>query len=203
MPKKFGINQKAAVANERKEAKKNADRLEKQQKEDEMLWADNDKHVQKKQQRKEAKEAKDRENEARKAEKKALREAEEQSLAKHATKTKTTHFMIQRELERTQKQQQKPVEQYHSPLLAHDIKEKNRSILQAEAYEASGLEKVTSAVEKLDVGGSKPQAVTYKDFEARKLPSVRQRLPGLRLSQYKQMVWSEWKRSVENPANSV
>lgn len=53
MPKKFkGENSKAAEARARKEAAKQAD-LEKKQKEaEDALWADDDKHVQRKLQRK-------------------------------------------------------------------------------------------------------------------------------------------------------
>lgn len=53
MPKKFkGENSKAAEARARKEAVKQAETERKQKEEEDALWADEDKHVQRKQQRK-------------------------------------------------------------------------------------------------------------------------------------------------------
>ena len=52
MPKKFGTNTKAAEANARKDAVKQANERDKQQKLEDEYWRDDDKHVQKKQQRK-------------------------------------------------------------------------------------------------------------------------------------------------------
>ncbi|KAH6919629.1 hypothetical protein HPB50_029383 [Hyalomma asiaticum] len=52
MPKKFGTNTKSAEARAKKEAVKIADKEKKEREAEEALWADNDKHVARKQQRK-------------------------------------------------------------------------------------------------------------------------------------------------------
>ena len=52
MSKKFGINSKSADAKARKDAVKQANDRDKQQKLEDEYWRDDDKHVQKKQQRK-------------------------------------------------------------------------------------------------------------------------------------------------------
>ena len=51
MSKKFGINTKSAEARARKDAVKQANERERQQKLEDEYWRDDDKHVQKKQQR--------------------------------------------------------------------------------------------------------------------------------------------------------
>jgi len=52
MSKKFGINTKSAEARARKDAVKQANERDKQQKLEDEFWRDDDKHVQKKLQRK-------------------------------------------------------------------------------------------------------------------------------------------------------
>lgn len=52
MSKKFGINSKSAEAKARKDAVKQANDRDKQQKLEDEYWRDDDKHIQKKQQRK-------------------------------------------------------------------------------------------------------------------------------------------------------
>ena len=44
--------------------------------------------------------------------------------------------------------------------------------------------------------------VIYKDYYIRNLPIVKEELPGLRLSQYKEKIKKMWKISYENPKNN-
>ena len=44
--------------------------------------------------------------------------------------------------------------------------------------------------------------VIYKDYYIRNLPIVKEELPGLRLSQYKEKIKKMWKISFENPKNN-
>jgi hypothetical protein len=43
----------------------------------------------------------------------------------------------------------------------------------------------------------------YNDYEQRMLPTMKEEYPGLRLTQYKEKIWSLWKKSPENPANQI
>ena len=207
MTKKFGINQKSALTRDRAEAKKMTAREEKLRNEENVKWLDEDKNLQRKAQRKAEQQEKQRNIEARQAEKKALREAEERSLELKSRKQKITHFMIQKELENTAKNSSlgkipgyvPPVDDIE--LEFENLKERNRELLHVEEIHASGLERVTSTIDRLVIGDEKKQNTTYKDYENRKLSALKRRLAGLRLSQYKEILWSEWKRSPENPAN--
>ena len=52
MPKKFGTNTKAEEVRERREAKKELEKAKQAKEEADMYWADDDKHIARKQQRK-------------------------------------------------------------------------------------------------------------------------------------------------------
>ncbi|KNH06581.1 hypothetical protein XU18_2602 [Perkinsela sp. CCAP 1560/4] len=209
MPKKFGINSKSREAVERRESSKKLARETLIQQQEDAQWAENDKQILKKQQRKEEKEAKQRESDARRAEVKALREAEERSLDGNGSKEKTTHFMIQRKLAQTtaRAERQKTTEYAPLPLEGDELvpvnlREQNRALFQEQEVAASGLGKVAASLDKLGIDDKKPH-VTYKEFESRKLPGLKRSVAGLRLSQYREMIWTEWKRSAENPANAA
>lgn len=80
MPKKMGINSKAAEARERKEATKKATQEKKAREAEDRLWKDDDKNLAKKQQRKDDEERKRVEAVRRKAESKALLDQEMSSI---------------------------------------------------------------------------------------------------------------------------
>lgn len=74
-----------------------------------------------------------------------------------------------------------------------------------EAFEtATGLE---NAIDALAVGGGsedlhpeRRQKALYNAFFERTLPEMKESLPGLKLSQYKERIFEMWKTSPENPA---
>lgn len=77
-----------------------------------------------------------------------------------------------------------------------------------EAARTSGIDAALGHLEIAASGsstitGNKPVRVKYSDFEERMLPVVKAENPGLRLSQYKEKVFSLWKKSPENPANQI
>jgi hypothetical protein len=64
---------------------------------------------------------------------------------------------------------------------------------------ASGLDAALASM-----GGlNSTQTMTYKEFEERMLPIVKEDYPGLRLTQYKEKVFQMWKKSPENPSNQM
>jgi hypothetical protein len=77
----------------------------------------------------------------------------------------------------------------------------NRASME-EGIAASGLD---GALESLGIGGGNANSskMTYKEFEERMLPVVKEDYPGLRLTQYKDKVFHMWKKSPENPSNQL
>ena len=110
MPKKMGINTKAAEAKARKDiAKKEKDQQILKQKEDE-LWRDDDKLVNRKIDRQNEREKKRIEAAQKKAEKKAAYEEEASQLesTKAAKPTKVTRSQIQSTISRQAEEKEKP-----------------------------------------------------------------------------------------------
>lgn len=105
MPKKMGINQKAAEARERKATTKKSVQEKAAKAADDALWADDDKQLAKKKSRKEDEERKKAEALRKKAETKALLEQEMASIKPNAKPSiqKITQAQIQMETERRQK----------------------------------------------------------------------------------------------------
>eukprot|EP00980_Cylindrotheca_fusiformis_P021506 scaffold8353_cov138-Cylindrotheca_fusiformis.AAC.37 len=71
--------------------------------------------------------------------------------------------------------------------------------------EAAGVG-IDGALDALNIGLGGPTAeptrkALYKAFEERKMIELKQELPGLKMSQYKDKIFSLWKKSPENPAN--
>jgi hypothetical protein len=70
---------------------------------------------------------------------------------------------------------------------------------------ASGIDAALGSLNVSAPGGSAtPSAkAQYKAFEERMLPEVKEDYPKLKLSQYKEKIFTLWKKSSENPANQV
>jgi len=72
------------------------------------------------------------------------------------------------------------------------------------AVEVEGAGGIDSALSALDVSGATNEPTRkalYKAFEERKMVELKSELPGLKMSQYKDKIFSLWKKSPENPAN--
>ena len=54
---------------------------------------------------------------------------------------------------------------------------------------------------KLDSRSGQNGKALYRAYSAARLPQLRQELPGLKLSQYQERIFDEWKVSPENPRN--
>lgn len=113
MPKKMGINQKAAEARERKATTKKTAQEKAAKAVDDALWADDDKQLAKKKGRKEEEERKKAEALRKKAETKALLEQEMASIKPTAKQSiqKITQSQIQMETER----RNRAIENIHKP----------------------------------------------------------------------------------------
>lgn len=105
MPKKLGINPKAAEARERKASQKKVTQEQAAKAAEEALWKDDDKHASRKKTKKEEEDRKKAELLRKKAENKALLEQEMSSLkpAPKQSIQKITQIQIQQEVERRNK----------------------------------------------------------------------------------------------------
>jgi len=211
MPKKFGTNDKVEAAREREQNKKENAKSQKAKADEDAKWVDNDKGNSAKQQRAEAKAEKEREAQARAAEKAALRRAEEAELAKNQPPKKVTHFQIQRELERTlgPRKPADPTEEQPFAMMQLEINNRREGTgelsSQPEEVSASGISAVHAALAEvvdsgeIDLHPEKRMKAAYSAYCERTLPILKVTNPGMRLSQYKQMMFENWKKCPENP----
>nr|KAG5697357.1 hypothetical protein BaRGS_004083 [Batillaria attramentaria] len=149
MPKKLkGENSKAVEARVRKEAARTAEAEKKKQAEEEAFWADDDKHVQRKQQRKEDKEKKRLEQLEKKKELQRLADEEMSSLkgAKPVTQEKLTRAQIQAHQERLQAEAAAAAKKEEDT--PHDEKplEENLNRLTVEGDEARSVEEAIAVL---------------------------------------------------------
>ena len=79
-----------------------------------------------------------------------------------------------------------------------------RKLNKAIEGDASGIDAALGA---LSVGGAadahpeKRMKAAYRTYEEKMLPVVKANFPGLRLTQYKEKIFTLWKKSPENPMN--
>ncbi|KAI1720819.1 coiled-coil domain-containing protein domain-containing protein [Ditylenchus destructor] len=220
MPKKFvGENSKATVARARKEAAK-TEKIEKVEKaKEDAYWADDDKHVQRKQQRKAEQEGKRQEVLERKN---ALKQAYEQEMNQLAASSsagkakppaasqKVTQAAIQakkeaEEKQRMEEQKQKELEAKKIEVPIEDIEVNiNRVNLDSNVAETVD-EAITvlsgSAATPTDRHPEKRLKAAYTAFEDARLPQLKKDHPTFRLSQLKQLLKKEWQKSPDNPLN--
>ncbi|XP_025076589.1 coiled-coil domain-containing protein 124-like [Pomacea canaliculata] len=208
MPKKFkGENSKAAEARARKEAVKQAETERKQKEEEDALWADEDKHVQRKQQRKETKEKKRVELLEKKKELQRLADEEMSQMkgAKQDTLSKLTRAQIQANRERLEAEAAAAAKKEED--LPYDEKpiEENLNRMVIEGDEARTIDEAISVLRSEDVTvdkhPEKRMKAAYNKFEEENLPRLKAENPNMRLSQLKQMLKKDWMKSPENPMN--
>lgn len=206
MPKKFkGESSKAVEARARKEAVKTAEAERKQKAEEDALWADDDKHVQRKQQRKDDKEKKRLEQLEKKKELQRLADEEMNSIksAKPAAAEKMTRAQIQAQQERLQAEAAAAAKKEQD--LAHDEKPlvENLNRLTVEGDEARSVEEAITVLGSgepgVDKHPEKRMKAAYLKFEEENLPRLKQENPNMRLSQLKQMLKKDWMKSPDNP----
>lgn len=208
MPKKFGTNTKSAEARAKKEAVKVAEKEKKERAEEEAIWADDDKHIARKQQRKEEKDKKKTEQLERKAALKQMYDEEMNSIkAAKARAEKVTRAEIAALAERQQQQQQKAQKNPEDLLLHEKPLEENINRVMVEGDEARTVEDAIAVLSvqdaPVDRHPERRAKAAYDAFEKANLPLLKAENPNLRLSQLKQMIRKDWMKSPENPLNQI
>ncbi|XP_312989.5 coiled-coil domain-containing protein 124 [Anopheles gambiae] len=211
MPKKMGINPKAAEARERKaEAKKSANEKAAKAAED-AYWADDDKQLAKKKKQKEEEERRKAEAARKKAETKALLEQEMNSIKTTAKvpAPKITRSQIEADLEKRQRAIEASAAVPSKPkVLEKEVPlEENLNRVMADTEVAQTIDQ---AIAVLSVGDpsadrhpEKRMKAAYKAYEEEELKRLKLENPSLKLSQLKQMIFKNWQKAPENPLNQI
>ncbi|KAL7728021.1 hypothetical protein ACLKA6_018944 [Drosophila palustris] len=211
MPKKMGINSKAAEARDRKDATKKAAQERIAKEAEERLWHDDDKTLAKKQQRREEEERKKAEAARRKAEAKALLDEETSSIITQRKQplAKINRQQILSELEKKQRVLEAINEAKKPPptrvvVQQEDVEENlNRSL--ADSTVATNVDEALAVLsvndKDEDVHPEKRMRAAYKNYETHNLPRIKAENPSLRMSQWKQILMKEFNKSPDNPYN--
>lgn len=206
MPKKFqGENSKSAVARARKAEAAAQEKQKKDKALEDAYWADDDKHVQRKQARKEEREKKRQADLERKAEIRALAENELKDVTpKATTPQKITAFQLQQNRENMMKEKSEE-EAVPTHLEVPLVENLNRTM--EDQVQASGIDAAITALSvedgPQDRHPEKRVAAAFKAYETRRLPQLKKENPSLRLSQLQKMLRKEWQKSPENPINKL
>ncbi|CAJ0578371.1 unnamed protein product, partial [Mesorhabditis spiculigera] len=215
MPKKFvGENSKAAVARERKAEVKKNENEKKQKAAEDALWADDDKQVLKKQQRKEEDEKKRLEQLKRKEEN---RQAYEEDMANATVKPnvavkkseKVTRAQLAARAEamlRAAEEEKRAKDMEARRLAEIDHLQENVNRLELDESVARNVEEAIAVL-----GDNEPDPekhpekrlrAAYQKYEEVRLPELKKENPTYRMTQLKQVLWKEWKKSPQNPLNA-
>jgi len=212
MPKNkaWGENSKAAEAKARKADAKRTEDEKKQKAVEDAYWQDDDTKLAKKQNKKDEQEKKRLEKLQRKNESKQMEQEELESLAQaksNQQQSKVTQAQIAAEREKREAAARKASAAANKPPKPAPLVENlNR---EAPVEEATTVDEALKLLTVEDSGsGSTPDRhperrakALYKAFEEARLPILKAENPSLRLSQLKNMIFEEWKKSPENPMN--
>ncbi|GFR44437.1 hypothetical protein Agub_g5676 [Astrephomene gubernaculifera] len=207
---------------EREETKKVTAKAKAQKDAEDAYWAAHGENDKSKAAKKREEEEKKRvEAAAKKAEAKRLADAEldeisraNKAKAERAGSQKVTHFQLQqqREFEERVKaeaqaerdmasRREMSAEQYARQIETENL---NRAV---EAVDARGvdaaLKVLTVKEEEADKHPEKRMRAAWKAYEERLLPALKHDKPGLKMSQYKDMLWKSWQKAPENPLNQA
>jgi len=207
MPKKFkGENTKSTDARSRKAAALHEAEDKRQKDQEDAYWADDDKHVARKQQRKDDKEKKHQEVMKNKLEKQELFDQELAAIkpAKPPPSAKVTRAQITQNRKQAEKEAAAAQKKEETPVNELPLEENlNRLVIEGEAR---GVEEAIDVLSKnpgaaVDMHPEKRVKAAYAAFEDVRLPQLKADNPNLRLSQLKQMLKKEWQKSPDNPIN--
>uniref|UniRef100_A0A8C4Q009 Coiled-coil domain containing 124 n=1 Tax=Eptatretus burgeri TaxID=7764 RepID=A0A8C4Q009_EPTBU len=214
MPKKFGDNHRAVAARARREEVKVAAAARKHQEQEDASWADNDKHVQRREQRKTDRERKRQDQTDRRKETQKLLEDEEARFSSKGMQpcgqSKVTRGQIHDGLRLEQEREQLARQEAKVPAKVQQpqpLEENLNRILDSEAVVARSVDDAIAAlrVEEADVDRHPERRVkaAYLEFESARLAELRVDNPTLRLSQLRQQLRREWRLSPDNPLNKA
>ncbi|CRG93517.1 conserved protein, unknown function [Plasmodium gallinaceum] len=213
MPQWGAGNSRAIEARLRKKLEKDRKQKEIEEKKLEEYWRDDDKKVQAKIQRKTEAENKRQQKLDRKKELRALYGEEEKSMKSNkeskTTNTKVSQAEILQRLIEEKKKELEEEKKKKNNINVHEMElEENINHIQRnemndydEYINATGIDNAISALENISFDKTKKVKVAYKKFEEENLPIVKEEYKGLKLSQYKQILWKQFKKSVDNPLN--
>jgi len=227
MPKKFPQqNSKAVEANARKSAAKAAKQDAEEKAKEDAFWADDDKHVKKKEERKQARDQKKVDKLEKKQENSRLLEDEESKIGGKQTNqsTSSSSKMTRHEIMLANQKSNEsaafggddpPIVLSASTSRTGDVNEDDERDLipnmnREFGINDSGARNVDEAIAQLTVGDAGPAAdqhpekrmkAALKSYEKSRLPGLKGEQPGLRLSQYKEIIWKEFQKSPQNPLN--
>lgn len=220
MPK--NTNEKALAARERKAAAKDSAKKNEEREKEDAYWRSAGEGAKSKAQaKKEEEAAKKAEAAAKKAEAKRLAEEEEAALTRAKAKPgkvagpKVTHHQLDltREAEAAEaaeaaKQRQLAARRELDEAAYSRMVETENINRQEEAVEARSVEAAIDALSALSPGGQEGAAekhpekrmrAAWQAYEAANTPILRMEKPGLKQSQYRDMLWKMWQKAPENP----
>ncbi|UVC54493.1 hypothetical protein MACJ_004043 [Theileria orientalis] len=212
MGKFTGVNSKAVEALERRKQQKELENLKREEERLNKLWQDDDKINKAKEERRLEQQRKQQEKLEKKAELRKLAEKEESELVSNKKPGKkpvvpkvTRAECLRNQLLQSQKESVKQDDYVN--LNEDELVNKNHEFINEQMSNgnidiiaASGIDDVLSslAIE----ADHKSIKTTYMEFQERKMAELKEEYPNLKLSQYKDMIYKQWKKSPENPFNN-
>ncbi|EUD64312.1 hypothetical protein C922_05304 [Plasmodium inui San Antonio 1] len=213
MPQWGAGNSRAIEARMRKKMEKDKKQKQLEEKKLDEYWKDDDKKAQAKIQRKLEAENKRQQKLDRKKELRELYGEEEKSLKSNkeskTTSSKVTQAQILQRLIEEKKKEMEEDKKKKNNLNVHEMElEDNINHIQRdeindydEYINATGIDNVISALDNVSFEKTKKVKVAYKKFEEENLPLIKEQYKGLKLSQFKQILWKQFKKSPDNPMN--
>jgi len=225
MPKKWGVNDKKQEAREKEKLKKEEKRIKEQEEKEKKEWEETDKQVLKKLERKQKAQEKKEAEAKKRQEKKELEEKELAELTKGDKPQKITRSEAERIKDKVLKeamQKAEPAKKPHPKKTTEGgdseddlepIPENVNKIRAAEEekLKAAGVQVVSAtgladavnvlSIEDPDRHPEKRMKRAYEDYCDKMLPKIKVEYPGLKRSQYLNMIQKEWKGAPENPMN--
>ena len=226
----MGVNDKSAEARARKQDQKSANQAAASKAKDDAYWGQHDNPRLKKDAKKEEELRKKQEAAERKAELKKLAAAEEAAMANLGKKksaaagggggggSKVTHHQLrlQSEAERRKNQQlaaQKFTEnrrdvnedEYASQLEIENTNREGDVVVQARSVEEAvrQLQVADGVSTEGDRHPERRAKAAWESYYERELPLLKEDKPGLKMMQYKNLIFEKWQRSPENPRNQL
>jgi len=206
MPK---TNPKAVEARARKEAAATEKAKKNEKQAEDALWEDNDKHVKRKENKKDEAEKKEKERLLRKQEAAKLLEQETEAL--NAAKPKAAKPVKKSQYEIDRLKAEREAEAARLAEKKSDLPELQENLNRVDLGEGSArnvdealdvLNKDGAASsEPIDMHPEKRMKAAYLEFEETRLPQLKKDFPGMRLSQFKEIMRKEWTKSPKNPLN--
>ena len=220
MPKKWGVNDKKQAARDKEKREKEQKRAQEEEEKEHLEWKETDKHALKKLDRKQKAAEKKEAELKRKQEKKELYEKEMAELTKGMKEPKITQVEAQKIRQKVideamgkEETKRKPRKNLDSSDEGEPIHENlNRVRAEEEEKLASEGIKVVSATglvnavkvlaeNEPDRHPERRMKKAFEEYSNKMLPKVKAEYPGLKRSQYLNMINKEWKSAPENPMN--